>query len=295
MQAQTLFITNRSCMEQNNPLIKYYRSPKFIVRLPSQGAYYKENDVVDLSQGQELSILPMTAQDEIMMKNPDALLNGDAISSVIRSCVPTVKKPKRLLSCDVDALLIGIRAASYGESSEISANCPECSAENAYGVNFESLLESSETLESTYEVVLSSGVTINVSPSTFETVIKQQRAFFEGTKIEKILQDVNMPDENRLKLFSESFTKLSKLNFELMIDSIVSAVVTDDDGQVQTITDRKIISDFIRNIENADVDRIEKMIRDVNSHGVKKQLDATCKNCGHTWEVPVEFNDSNFF
>lgn len=282
-------------MEQNNPLLKYYRTPKAAVVLPSQGAYYKDNDVVDLSGGEELPILPMTAQDEIMMKNPDALLNGEAINTVIRSCVPAVKKPKKLLSCDVDALLIGIRSASYGESSEVSATCPECSQENVYGINFESLLETSEKLESVYEVVLSSGVTVNIRPSTFETVIKQQRAFFEGSKIKKILDDVNLPDENRLKLFSESFTKLSNLNFELMIDSIVSVVVTDDNGQIQAVQDRKMISEFVRNIESGDVERIEKMIRDVNSHGVKKELDATCKNCGHTWSVPVEFNESNFF
>lgn len=82
---------------------------------------------------------------------------------------------------------------------------------------------------------------------------------------------------------------------ELMIDSIISVVVTDDNGQVQTVTDRRIISDFIRNIENSDVSLIEKTISEVNSHGVKKELDATCKNCGHTWKVPVEFNETNFF
>ncbi len=282
-------------MEQNNPLLKYYRTPKATVRLPSQGVYYKDNDIVDLSEGQELSILPMTAQDEIMMKNPDALLNGEAINSVIRSCVPAVKKPKKLLSCDIDALLIGIRAASYGENSEISATCPECEAENTYGINFESLLDSAESLDPVYEVVLSSGVSVNVSPSTFETVIKQQRAFFEGSKIQKVLEDITIPDESRLKLFSESFTKMSKLNFELMIDSVSAVVATDDAGQVQTVTDRRMIADFIRNIENTDVEKIEKLIRDVNSHGVKKELDATCKNCGHTWNVPVEFNESNFF
>ena len=282
-------------MEQNNPLLKYYRTPKATVRLPSQGVYYKDNDIVDLSEGQELSILPMTAQDEIMMKNPDALLNGEAINSVIRSCVPAVRKPKKLLSCDIDALLIGIRAASYGENSEISATCPECEAENTYGINFESLLDSAESLDPVYEVVLSSGVSVNVSPSTFETVIKQQRAFFEGSKIQKVLEDITIPDESRLKLFSESFTKMSKLNFELMIDSVSAVVATDDAGQVQTVTDRRMIADFIRNIENTDVEKIEKLIRDVNSHGVKKELDATCKNCGHTWSVPVEFNESNFF
>ena len=53
------------------------------------------DDVLDTSI-EEHPVLPMTAKDELIMKNPDALLNGDAVIQVIESCVPTIKNAMAL-------------------------------------------------------------------------------------------------------------------------------------------------------------------------------------------------------
>ena len=278
----------------HNPLTQFYRVPRFSVTLPSLGAFY-DPGVVDLSDGAGVSILPMTAADESILKNPDALLTGEAVMSVLKSCVPAVKAPRKLFSCDVDALLVGIRAASYGNTNEIEARCPSCSAENSYTVDFEALLESSEPLESHYEVVLSTGVTVSLAPSTFDAVIKQQRAYFEGSKLERLMRDDKVSDEARLKMFSESFNRLNKLNFELIVDSIIRVEAIDSQGQQVQVTERKHIMEYMHNIEGSDVKLIEKKIAEINSHGVRKNLDATCRNCAHEWKVPVEYNDTNFF
>ena len=50
-----------------------------------------------------------------MLKNPDALLNGEAVASLIKSCVPDIKDPKKMFSADVDALLIAIKDTSNEE------------------------------------------------------------------------------------------------------------------------------------------------------------------------------------
>ena len=276
-----------------NPLSQFYRVPRATVSLPSRGAFY-DDGVIELGEEAEISLLPMTAADESILKNPDALLNGEAVMSVIRSCAPAVRSPRKLFSCDVDALLVGIRAASYGASNEINTVCPACAAENSYTVDLEALLEMAEPLESRYDVVLSSGVSVAVNPSTFDAVIKQQRAYFEGTKLDRSLKDPSVTDEVRLKLFSESFNRLTKLNFELILDSIQSVTMTNAEGHEVVVTDRKHISEFLRNIEGSDVKRIEDKLTSINSHGVKKSLDAVCRNCGHGWQVPIEYNDTNF-
>ena len=280
-------------MTEHNPLSSFYRVAKVNVQLPSQGLYYDDN-VVELNDDLEVSILPMTAKDETALKNPDALLNGEAITSVIKSCVPTVKNPRKLLACDIDAILIGVRAASYGSDSTISADCPECSHENTYSINYESLLHNTDKLQSEYEVILSNGVSVFVAPSTFEATVKQQKAYFESNKLQRILSDPNIGDEARLKLFGEAFIKASKLNFELMVDAIVKVVVTVSDGSVQEVTNKKHISEFLQNIEVNDATTIENLINGVNSHGVQKELDAVCTNCTHTWKLPIEFNETNF-
>lgn len=278
-----------------NPLSRYYRTARLSVQLPSRGLYYDKQDIVELGSDGEVSVMPMTAQDELNLKNPDALLNGEAVISVIRSCVPQVHKPRKLLSCDVDALLVAIKAASYGDQSEISVNCPKCQAENTYSVNYESLLAEVEPLESHYEVPLGNGVTVTVRPAQFEDSLKQQKALFEGSKVQRILTDNNTSDEARLQAFSAALKKISKLNFDMIADSVTQAVFTDDSGQTVTVTDRRHIVEFLNNIESTDAERIEKIISEVNSHGVKKQLDTVCRGCGHQWKVPMEFNDTNFF
>ena len=36
----------------------------------------------------------MTPKDKMAIRNPDALLNGDAVIRVVKSCIPNIKKPE---------------------------------------------------------------------------------------------------------------------------------------------------------------------------------------------------------
>ena len=124
---------------ETNPLSKFYRSAAISVPIPSRGMYY-EADTLQLNGDGELAIYPMTAQDELMLQNPDALLSGEAVISVIKSCVPGVKHPKKLLSCDIDVLMIAIRVASYGDTASMDSKCPKCFHPNTFSLNLDTLL-----------------------------------------------------------------------------------------------------------------------------------------------------------
>jgi len=67
----------------SNPLKGYLRSPKLYVLLPSAGKFSNIESISDVSQ--ELPIYPLTSMDEIMLRNPDALLNGESMTKVITS------------------------------------------------------------------------------------------------------------------------------------------------------------------------------------------------------------------
>ena len=108
-----------------NPLSEYFRSPKLYVRLPSGGKFYTK-DIVEYPESGELPVFPMTAKDELIMKNPDSLLNGEAVSQLIKSCVPNVKNVREMISNDVDVLLIAVQGATHGDDIEVTAPCPSC-------------------------------------------------------------------------------------------------------------------------------------------------------------------------
>ena len=103
-----------------NKLSKYYRSPKLYVRIPSQGAF---NPDMEQSMSGELAVMAMTGRDETMAKNPDALLNGEAVTSMIKSCVPGIQNPKEIPITDIDTLLIAIK--SRQDSVDIHLICPK--------------------------------------------------------------------------------------------------------------------------------------------------------------------------
>ena len=162
-------------MAENNPLAKYYRNAKLSVGLPSRGKYYAD-DVLTLDESGELMIFPMTAQDEITLQNPDALLTGKAAIDVIASCVPAIAKPRALLACDIDVLMIAIRVASYGEEANMEIVCPnsDCKHKNMYALPLDSLLNQAEELEESYEVVIDGALTVFIKPGSFESIVRQQ-------------------------------------------------------------------------------------------------------------------------
>ena len=67
-----------------NPLLKYFRKPAIYVSLPTKGNF---NPEIEQTIIDEVGVLPMTAIDEIALRNPDALLNGEAMISLMKSCV----------------------------------------------------------------------------------------------------------------------------------------------------------------------------------------------------------------
>ena len=281
--------------QQGNPLQKYYRNAKLSVRLPSRGKYYAK-DVLTLDDAGELAIFPMTAQDEITLQNPDALLTGQAAIDVIKSCVPTINKPRSLLACDIDVLMIAIRVASYGEEANMELECPnrDCKHKNTFTLPLDTLLNQAETLEESYEVVIDDALTVFIRPGSFDSVVRQQKAAFENTKLQDAITMPEMTDEQRIKILSGVFESMSKLNFELINGSIKSVAFTDDEGNVQEVTDATHIGDWIKNIDKRTVDKIEAKIIDVNKVGIAKTVPATCTECSRKWTAPIEFNPVNF-
>lgn len=281
--------------QDTNPLKKYYRNVKLSVGLPSRGNYYSD-DTLTFDDAGELPVYPMTAQDEITLQNPDALLSGSAIVDVVTSCVPSINKPRNLLACDIDVLMIAIRVASYGEEANMELTCPKqaCQHVNTFTLPLDVLLNQTETLEESYEVVIDGGLTVFIRPGSFSAMVRQQKAAFENSKLQDAVNTPEMSDEQRMKILSNVFKSMSKLNFELINESIKSVAFTDDNDEEHNIDNKKQISEWIQNIDKKTVDQIEIKILEVNKVGIAKTVPATCTECDTKWDANIEFNPVNF-
>jgi hypothetical protein len=277
-------------MEQNNPLKQYFRQFKMFLKLPSGTTYYKTTDV-ELNELGEIGIKAMTGQDELILKNPDALLNGEAIIEVIKSCVPAVKNPKVLLSNDIDAIITAIRHASFGNSLESVLACPACKKENTFKLDLQYALDNMTMLEPDYVVNLENGLSIFVKPYSFPEMLKGLHAQFEQAKLARELERDGITEDEKSAAFKKAFEMLSRITFELISKAIVKIV---DENAGINVTEQKYIVDFIRDVDREVIDRIQSLVKEISEVGIKKEFTATCSHCEHTWSSEIDFNPVNF-
>jgi hypothetical protein len=275
----------------NNPLSGYFRAPKLYTKLPSGGRFYTD-DIIKLGESREVAVYALTAKDEAILKNPDALLNGEAVSQIIKSCVPDVKKPRNMLSSDIDTLLVAIQGATYGDDIDVKGKCPECGAECSGIASIEGALETMNTLEDSYSFETASGLTIDVKPFSYDSTIKAGIANFQSTRSLQSL--ANIDDElEQLKAFNSSFVRMAKVNFDLVVDSVASIRGINEEEEF-VVTNAEQIREFLENCETTIGKEIEKTIEKISKIGVNKKVQLECDEHG-AFEQEVGFDPVNFF
>ena len=278
----------------SNPLQKYFRQPKIYVSLPSSGEFYPQG-VLDKTENNEYPVYAMTAKDELTMKTPDALLNGEATVSVIESCMPNIKDGWKIPSLDLDAILIAIRIATYGEMMDLHIKVPVTGEEKTFQTDLRVMLDSLNAAEYNNVVELD-GMKVILRPLTYREFTELSIKTFEEQRIFSIVNDDDMPEEEKLLAFNRSFTKLTDMTVGTLKASIAAVQFED-----QTVTNKEHISEFV---DNADKDLFKKVTDHLEtqkeSFSIKPMVvDATEEEIEagvpETYEIPITFDQTNFF
>ncbi len=271
-----------------NPLKSYYRQPKIYVKLPSKGRFYPKG-ALDISESGEYAVFAMTAKDELMFKTPDALMSGQSTIEVIKSCIPSITDPWQMPSIDVDAVLIAIRIATYGDKMGISAICPKCSEVNEYDLMLVSYLENLYNFEYQQEINIGPLVII-VKPYNYREVTKAAIKASEQEKIFSIINDVDLSDDEKVAQFGESFLKLTDLTVGLIANAIEKIITPDSE-----VTDRDFINDFIANAPKETFKEIKDHLDKMATQLEIKSQDVVCAECKHKFTTSITMDKSNFF
>lgn len=277
-----------------NPLRKFYRQPKVYLDLPSKGKYYGES-AIEMTETGELPVYAMTAKDELAMKTPDALLNGQSTVDVIQSCVPNIKNAWAMPSVDLDAILIAIRIATYGETMQITYTTPGTTNERDYNIDLRQLLNKITNTEFEDRITIGDMV-VNLAPLTYKEFTANAMKTFEEQRIFRIVNDDNIPDEDKIEKFNKSFSKLTQLTVDMLALSIKSIEVED------TVVDNRLhIQDFI---DNADKDFFADVLEHLETQRAKFQIEPLKvttleeereEGAPDEFEIPITFDQSNFF
>jgi hypothetical protein len=274
--------------KKSNPLSQWFRQPKIFVKLPSQGNYYPTGSLDKSSTG-EYPVYAMTAKDELMFKTPDALLSGQSTVEVIKSCIPAIQDPWNMPSLDIDAALIAIRVATYGENMGVEANCPHCGVENDYDIDLVHWLDRINGWQFSPEVDLAP-LTIIVRPYTYRELSQTSLKTLEHQRIFNVINSEELSDEQKIEKFGNSFVKLTSLTVDI-IAGCVAKIITPD-GEV---TDLDHIKEFISNSPKDVFDKISNHVNEMKKNIELPVQHVACSSCTKEFDMPVTMDQSNFF
>ena len=283
-------------MTAKTTLQDFYRTPKLYIQLPSGGKFYDE-DVIEWPETNELPVLAMSPKDDLIVRNPDALLNGDAVIRLVKSCIPCIKQPENIIAPDMELILVAIRAASEKDGMlTIEHTCAECEHEMAFEIDLTVAVTDFESIAELSEFSLSNGLTIAVKPANYLFSIQTAKAMIEQANLlGKITNDdyVNK-EEERIKNIGQAFDKMAQFNYSVLLNSIRYVAIPGEDTD-EKVDDREEITDFINNVDAKIGKEIESVVTSINNGGINKVHTAACEECEAEFEVPIDFDPVSFF
>jgi hypothetical protein len=279
---------------EQNPLRKYFRQPKVYITLPSKGDFYQEG-VLEMTENKEFPVFAMTAKDELIIKTPDALLNGQATVDVIQSCIPNIKSAWQMPSVDLDACLVAIRIATYGESLDITTKVPVLGEDRQFTVDLRQVLNKLVTPTFDYKLKIGD-IGVELRPLTYKEFTETNLKTFEEQRIFTLVNDDELDDAERLNRFGQSFKKLTDLTVGMLTKSIAKLTIGDEE-----VTNPTFINEFIDNVDKeffkSITDHLEEQRKKFAIEPIKVESNEEDVAAGvpKTWEVPITFDQSNFF
>lgn len=272
-----------------NPLRAHFRQPSIYIKLPSRGQFWANG--LELPENGELPVFPMTARDEIVLRTPDALLNGQGIIDVIQSCCPNITNAWSMPSMDVDALLIAIRIASYGNNMAFDTTCPHCNEEHQYETGLSGFLDSIQAPNYNKKLV-HNGIQIKLKPQDYKSLNQTNQIKYEEERLLNTLASPDVDEDTRVAEYKKHLERLVNLNAKVLVDN-TEYVELADTGTI--VSDPEFISEFYFNCDADICKDLRKAIEEVGKQGAIKPQTAKCQSCSQSYEVPLTFDYANFF
>jgi hypothetical protein len=271
-----------------NPLKQFFRQPAIYLRLPSGGNFWPQGSL-NMPDNRELPVYPMTAIDEITYRTPDALYNGQAVISVIQSCVPSIINAWDAPGIDLNAILIAIRIASYGHNMDLTTTCPACDHQGDYSVDLRTILD---TLKSgNFDQGITHGdLEIQFHPMDYRRQNETNHLQFEQQKSIQMIQISELSDDEKITELNKSLQRITELTIDALKWSIASirtpqALVTEPD----------FIHEFLSNCDRKLFGQIKDHIIQLRNSSEIKPLTIECSECQTKYQQMVSLDQASFF
>lgn len=284
-----------------NPLLAKVRMPGGTFTLPSLGSFYTDGEVeFENANKPEVYVAPMVTHDEITLTSADKLLNGTAVDEVFARCIPAVKRPRDLLSIDVDYLMVALRVMSFGPGVDIEYNhgCEITGADGvtipsksyAYEVDIEQqILDktkriSQESLER-YSVTLSNGLHVKFVPLTYGQLLEVQQILDDASQLSiKVEAAERGPARDHL---NDRLIQAHNRYFTTLMSSCIRSM--------DNISDVAMISEAVEAMAVSLRQELIDAYEGLDEWGQPRTVKIKCKHCGEEVETKIDMNPVSFF
>jgi hypothetical protein len=275
--------------QRPNPLAKHFRQPAIYLRLPSDGRWWEDGALV-MPANKELPVYPMSTKDEILLRTPDALLNGQGVVDVIHSCCPNIKDAWKMPSVDVDAVLIAIRIATYGNSMNFDSKCTHCGEENTHDVDLGNTLTSLRVAKFEHPLDYQK-LKIHFKPQQFFSVNKSNMIEFEEQKLLNVLNASNISDDDKAKEVSAIMDRLYQFGLTSCTNS--TDYIELEDGT--RVIEPEYILEFYQNAPSGVIKSLQERVAEFTEQSKPESLQLACQSCTKSYGINLTFDYSNFF
>ena len=272
----------------SNPLIQFFRQPAIYTRLPSGGKGWAVGSIQMPPNG-ELPVLPMTAIDEITYRTPDALFNGDAVTNVIQSCMPSIKDAWCCPSTDLDVLLVSIRIASFGHSMDIGTQCPKCNEEHDFSLDLRTVIDNLKTVDFT-KPLIHGDLEFHFRPLSYREMTENSLLQFEQQKTLQMINESEGEETDKVARLNGMMRKLVEVTIKAMSQSI-SEIRT----PTAVVTEHDHIDEFLKNCDRTIFNNIRDHIIALREESELKPLNITCPSCQNKYQQTFTLDMANFF
>jgi len=271
-----------------NPLKQYFRQPAIYLRLPTGGKYWPPGSI-ELTHNGEFPVYPMTAIDEITYRTPDALFNGQAVITVIQSCIPNIKDAWQAPTTDINSMLVAIRLASYGHELEISSTCPGCETSEDYALDLRNILDQLKSPD--FESTLTYGdLEIAFGPISYQNQNKSNQEQFDEQRMIRSVTDSDLPENEKLQRLNDAMRRITELTIDALKWSITGIRTP---GAIVSETEH--IQEFLRNCDRKLFNIIRDHVINLRQTSELKPLDIVCGKCHHEYRQSVTLDMTSFF
>ena len=172
---------------------------------------------------------------------------------------------------------------------EISTTCPNCGAEAEHSLDLRSVLDQMAPVD--YSQPLQFGdLTVFFTPMSFKQINSNSAIQFEEQKLLSILPDSEIEQEQKTRMISEAFKKITDMTVNSIAQSI-STIKTPD----SLVSETEFIIGFLKNCESQLFSQIRDRVISMKNLSEIKPLSVKCTACGTEYQQPFTLDMTSFF